>query len=99
MNWPFVFFLRFIMLGAFIAAVILLSKKNKRKIIIGCVIGALLFLLFPYKGVYKDGGTTQYWAPLYTVIKWKRMEYPKTTEVFLFPENYKNVDELWLVSH
>ena len=93
MNWPFVFILRTVMLGLFIGAVVLLSRKNRKKIIIGCIAGLLLFLLFPVRWIYKDGGTRQYWAPLYTVIKWNRLNDSKRgTHVYLFPENFEDLD-------
>ena len=56
----------------------------------------VLILVFPIKLVYRDGGTIEYSAILYKVIKWNRMrpyEENKTgTEVYFFPQNLHSLE-------
>ncbi|MDD2434818.1 MAG: hypothetical protein PHO63_01035 [Bacilli bacterium] len=56
----------------------------------------LLILIIPIRLKYKDGGTVEYKAVLYKVIKWNRMiefgEYKTGTEVILFPNNFHPID-------
>jgi len=45
--------------------------KRKQKVITGfIVIVLLLILLFPFRSVYRDGGTVHYKAVLYEVTKY-----------------------------
>ena len=45
--------------------------KRKQKVITGfIVIVLLLILLFPFRSVYRDGGTVNYKAVLYEVTKY-----------------------------
>ncbi len=44
---------------------------RKRKMIAGLIITALLLiLLFPFKSIYRDGGTVHYKAVLYEITKY-----------------------------
>lgn len=89
---------------------------SERKLRIAAVITAALILilfLIPVKFTYKDGGTVQYKAALYTVVKWNRFTEPeeknngnatyysfkkyKNTSVYLFPGSLKGIDELWKI--
>jgi hypothetical protein len=77
---------------------------KKKKITVACVslmisIIVLCILFIPYKhGTYDDGGTREYRAVTYTVVKWNKIsgrgKYKKT-EVYWFRDAYKNIDELW----
>lgn len=88
----------------------------ERKLRTAAVITAALILilfLIPVKFSYKDGGTVQYKAALYTVVKWNRFVEPeeyiyenstyysfekyKNTSVYLFPGSLKGIDELWKI--
>lgn len=82
----------------------------KKKIIIPTiiVIALLLVLFLPVpQGSYDDGGTRDYAALTYKIVKWNRISiaidedgqlsnntYQKTS-VFWYPDNQKSIDELW----
>ena len=83
----------------------------KKKIIIFTVVFAVLaaipFVPFIYCN-YDDGGTRQYIALTYTVVKWNRavamedqesgegwVETYKGTSVYWYPDNRKSIGELW----
>ena len=82
---------------------------KKRIIIPAIIVIALLLVLFlPVPRVYDDGGTHEYAALTYKIVKWNRlvavcnengdMERIDTytnTSVYWFPDNYKFIDELW----
>lgn len=60
------------------------------------ITAALILILFliPVKINYNDGGTVQYKAALYTVVKWNRIsdiedENYQNTSVYLFPGSLK----------
>jgi len=64
------------------------------------VVGILLLLLIPIPtGNYKDGGTKEYTALTYKIVKWNRIidesqTYSKT-KIYPFPLNFKSIDYLW----
>lgn len=68
--------------------------KNKLWILITIIVIAILIV--PNKKVCNDGGTIEYSAILYKVIKWNRIrpyEENKTgTEVYFFPKNLHSLD-------
>ncbi len=72
---------------------------KKRFIII--IIAAALILFVPVPtGRYKDGGTKEYTALTYKIVKWHRLsdaegEYYIKTRVYPFPLNFRSVDALW----
>lgn len=71
--------------------------KNKRKrIIIISIILVLLILFIPIKLQYRDGGTIEYKALAYKVIKWHRIMNNGTiyesTDVYWFPNNMHSLD-------
>ena len=52
---------------------------------------------------YKDGGTKEYKALTYKIVVWNRLlgedsTYHKTS-VFWFPNNFKSLDELWVLEY
>lgn len=67
---------------------------NKKTIIII----VLLVLLFPIKFQYMDGGTKEYKALTYQIIKWHAINenyesgYKTGTEVHFFPNNFRSID-------
>ena len=74
-------------------------KKLKKKEFIILIVCILLLLFFPIPlGAYEDGGTREYAALTYKLIKWHRIDgdYIYTnTSVYWLPDNFKSIDELW----
>ena len=84
--------------------------RIKKKIVPVIIVIALLLVLFlPIpQGSYDDGGTREYAALAYKIVKWKRLisvynengvmervdTYTKTS-VYWLPDNFKSIDELW----
>ncbi|SEK84827.1 hypothetical protein [Ruminococcus albus] len=75
----------------------------KKKIITSVIVLVLLILFLPIpRSPLKDGGTREYAALTYKVVKWQRLTtdekysslYGKTS-VYFFPDNRKSIDELW----
>ncbi len=77
------------------------KKKLSKKIWIPIVVLVLLAVLFvPVSGVMDDGGTRVYSALTYKVIKWHRLlgmgeDCYDATRVYVFPNNFKSVSDLW----
>lgn len=58
---------------------------------------AVLFIPIP-SGVYKDGGTREYTALTYKIVKWNRLTGDSTYDklcVYLFPNNFRSIGSLW----
>ena len=88
------------------------ERKLRTAAVITAVFILILFLI-PVKFTYNDGGTVQYKAALYTVVKWNCYVEPeeyiyegstyysykkyKNTSVYLFPGSLKGIDELWKI--
>ena len=75
---------------------------KKKKIIIALVILIVLFCPVPSQ-IHLDGGTPSYTALTYKVVKWNRFidvnnRYHKTS-VYWFPDNFKTIDELWIIEN
>ncbi len=85
----------------------------KKKVIIFAIIAitlvSLLFTPVP-QGSYDDGGTREYAALTYKVVKWNRLasiynengtidriERYNETSIYWFPDNFKSIDELWKI--
>ncbi len=71
----------------------------KKKLWILSLILLILILVVPIPtGVYKDGGTREYTALTYKIVKWHRLGgdfvYDKT-RIYPFPENFKSIGSLW----
>ena len=85
-------------------------KKKTFEILLIVIIAALVLFVPIPRGPYDDGGTMEYVALAYRIVVWNRYniqidengdvvvneKYNKTS-VFLFPDNSKNLDELWLM--
>ena len=73
---------------------------KKKKWIPIVIIVFLIILVIPIpSGVYEDGGTRAYTALTYKIVDWNRLTGDSTydkTKVYLFPDNFKSIDELWL---
>jgi uncharacterized ion transporter superfamily protein YfcC len=84
-----------------------MKKKTFEILLIVIIVALVLFVPIP-RGPYDDGGTKEYVALTYRIVIWNRYniqidengdvvvneKYNKTS-VFLFPDNSKNLDELW----
>ncbi len=84
-----------------------MSKKSKIALTIALVL-VLLVLFFPIpRGTYDDGGTREFTALTYKLVIWNRIQLElsedgevrdatyRRTSVYLFPDNFKTIDELW----
>lgn len=84
---------------------------KKKVIAIAAAVAILLVLFLPVpRGTCQDGGTRVYSALTYKIVVWNRLvseagqdgrlaavsRYHKTS-VFLFPDNFKSIDELWKI--
>lgn len=70
-------------------------KKKTRILII--VILAALFIPIP-RGTYKDGGTKEYTAVAYKIVKWNKLTDDgiyKKTRVYFGLDRFKSIDALW----
>lgn len=73
----------------------------KKKIWIPIVVVVLLLVFFlPIpSGKYDDGGTRTYTALTYKIVDWNRITGTSSiyddTSIYLFPNNFKSIDELW----
>ena len=68
-----------------------LANVKKKLIIVFAVIAAVL-LLIPVRKVYEDGGTQTYTSLTYKVIVWKQIDGKSGTELYLFPNNFHQLD-------
>ena len=88
-----------------------MKKRMIFPTIIVIVLLLVLFLPIP-QGSYDDGGTCEYTALTYKIVKWNRlvsvynedgeMERVDTytnTSVYWLPNNYKPIDELWEIEY
>lgn len=83
--------------------------KNQRKYAITLLVCLLAVLLIPFRmESYNDGGTTQLTSLTYTVVNWSRftgapddgaIQPHQNTCVYLFPYNFKSLEELWEIEH
>ena len=70
----------------------------KKKIIIIAICFTFVLLVLPMKYTYKDGGTKEYRAVLYNIIKWHSIDnnyengYKTGTELHFFPANLRRID-------
>ena len=88
-----------------------MKKINKRLLIliIALTLVIVLFVPFGYSS-YDDGGTMRFTSLTYTVVKWNRyesdwssgemqLEKYESTCFYVFPDNFKPIDELWEIRH
>ncbi|MBE7064195.1 MAG: hypothetical protein E7384_00040 [Ruminococcaceae bacterium] len=75
---------------------------KKLIITISIILLILLILFVPLpSGMYKDGGTKEYSALTYKIVKWHSIDsryesgYYENTSVYWFPDNFKSIGELW----
>lgn len=75
-----------------------MKKKTKITVTVLVILVFILFVPIP-TGVYKDGGTREYSALTYKLVKWRRLSGEngtyKKNSVYWFPNNFNTIDELW----
>ena len=80
-----------------------MKRKSKLIIAIGILLlAAILFTPFVVAH-YDDGGTTKTTSLTYSIVHWKRdngeAECYEKTCIYFFPDNFKDIDELWEIRH
>ena len=83
-------------------------KKKMRSILLIVVIAALVLFVPIPKGPYDDGGSMEYAALTYRIVVWNSyytkydengkavgIDKYNETSVYLFPDNFKSLGELW----
>ena len=84
----------------------------KKKVV--CLLCAILLIIFvlPFSiSQYDDGGTVRITSLTYSIVIWNKFEITlhedgtvsdgkhQNTCVYLFPNNFKKLDELWEIRH
>lgn len=73
-------------------------KKKKWIWLVAALLLAILVVPIP-SGVYKDGGTREYTALTYKIVRWNRLigsdGIYNETKVYFFPDNFESIDSLW----
>ena len=64
----------------------------KKKLSIVFAVAAVVLLLIPVKKVYRDGGTQTYTSLTYKVIVWKQIDGKTGTKLYMFPNNFHQLD-------
>lgn len=68
----------------------------KKKILYLLPFAILLILFVPIKFQYRDGGTVDYRALMYRVIKWNKLNndgtYYQANDVIIFPNNFHSIE-------
>ena len=72
--------------------------KRKFGIVLAIIVLLVLTIPIPISSA-RDGGTREYVALTYKIVKWNHLydngEIYDDTEIYLFPLNFKTVNELW----
>lgn len=89
-----------------------MNKKINNRLLAGIIVLAFVIILFIPFGYtsYDDGGTVRFTSLTYTVVEWNRyesdwssgemeIELYQNTSFYLFPHNFKSLDELWKIRH
>jgi hypothetical protein len=85
---------------------------KKKSLCLICAAVLLVVLFLPFRVTrYDDGGSVQITALAYSIVKWNRPELylnddgtsrggrHENTCVYLFPNNLKDLKELWEIRH
>ena len=85
-------------------------KKKTIAILLAVIIAALVLFVPIPRGPYDDGGTMEYVALTYRIVVWNSyytkydengkavgIDKYNETSVYLFPDNFKGLTELWLI--
>lgn len=75
-------------------------------------VSLLTVLLVPFNvSRYDDGGSIKITALTYSVVKWSKLEIYQNEDgstsggryentcIYLFPDNFKSLNELWMIRH
>ena len=84
-------------------------NKKLLAVIIALALVIVFFVPFGYRS-YDDGGTQKFTSLTYSVVKWSRYESDwssgemkldkyENTSFYLFPDNFKSIDDLWEIRH
>ena len=89
-----------------------MNKKINNRLLAVIIVLALVIVLFVPFGYrsYDDGGTQKFTSLTYAVVKWNKFESDwssgemkldkyENTCFYLFPDNFKSIDELWEIKH
>ena len=87
-------------------------KNTNKKLLAVIIVIALIIVLFVPFGYasYEDGGTVRFTSLTYSVVKWNRyvsdwstgemkLDLYQNTCFYLFPDNFRLLDELWEIKH
>ena len=87
-------------------------KNTNKKLLTVIIVIALIIVLFVPFGYasYDDGGTVRFTSLTYSVVKWNRyvsdwstgemkLDLYQNTCFYLFPDNFRSLDELWEIRH
>lgn len=87
-------------------------KNTNKKLLAVIIVIALIIVLFVPFGYasYDDGGTVRFTSLTYSVVIWNRfvsdwstgemqLQKYENTCFYLFPDNFKSIDELWEIKH
>ena len=87
-------------------------KNTNKKLLAVIIVIALIIVLFVPFGYasYDDGGTVRFTSLTYSVVKWNRfvsdwstgemkLDKYENTCFYLFPDNFKSIDDLWEIKH
>ena len=89
-----------------------MNKKINNRLLAVIIVLALVivfFVPFGYRS-YDDGGTQKFTSLTYAVVKWNKFESDwssgemkldkyENTSFYIFPDNFKSIDELWEIRH
>ena len=84
------------------------KRSSKKKTIILVAIVLLVILLLPIPATYDDGGTCEWTALTYKIVRWVYLDWEynedgsrdhlstyNKTVIYFFPNNLKSINELW----
>ena len=87
-------------------------KNTNKKLLAVIIVIALIIVLFVPFGyqTYDDGGTQRFTSLTYSVVIWNRfisdwstgemrLDKYENTSFYIFPDNFKSIDELWEIKH
>ena len=85
------------------------TGKKLLTLIIALALIIVLFVPFGYAS-YDDGGTVRFTSLTYSIVKWNRyvsdwstgemkLDLYQNTCFYLFPDNFRSLDELWEIRH
>ena len=85
------------------------TNKKLLTLIIALALVIVLFVPFGYQ-TYDDGGTQRFTSLTYSVVIWNRfvsdwstgemrLDKYENTNFYIFPDNFKSIDELWEIKH